>query len=87
MPASGSGYRSPVKRAIAAPCEKPASTMRDDGTPRSISRAISASTAAAERRMPASSCPRASRLTMSYQARMRMPMFRVTAISGAWGKT
>ena len=40
------GWRRPVCSVIAPPCEKPASTMRARGVPRSTSRAISASTGA-----------------------------------------
>ena len=45
------GWRSPACSVIAPPCEKPASTMRLRGTPRSTSRSIRRSTASADARM------------------------------------
>ena len=56
MPASRCGWRRPACRAIAPPCEKPASAMRRSGTPRSTSRAMSAPTSAVDAAMPARSC-------------------------------
>ena len=44
------GERRPVCSASTAPCENPISTMRDAGTPRSTSRAISASTSSPAKR-------------------------------------
>jgi len=58
MPASRSACRSPVCSAIAPPCEKPASTMREAATPRFFSLAISSSTCACEARTPAASSRR-----------------------------
>jgi hypothetical protein len=56
---------------IAAPCEKPASTMRERAQPRSTSRAISRSTACCDARMPASSSRRTRSVPrMSYHARI-----------------
>ncbi len=88
MPASLRGWRKPALSAIAPPCEKPARKMFSSGTPRAFSRAISASTAAIDSRIPASSWrARASKPWMSYQARIGTPPLIVTGCTGAWGNT
>src|SRR5712692_512322 len=88
IPARRSAWRSPVCSAIAPPCEKPASTMREAATPRAFSRAMSRSSAACDSRMPRSSGMRAtSPWVMSYHARITKPLLMVTGRIGACGKT
>src|SRR5881397_1664612 len=85
IPASRSGWRSPVWSAIAPPWEKPATTIRAAENPRAFSPAISASIRACDARIPAaSSLPSP---TTSYQARITYPRLIVTGRIGAWGKT
>lgn len=67
--------------------ENPASTMRDAGMPRSDCSAINCSTSRADARMPLSSSRCPSNDTMSYQARIAMPLLIVTGRTGACGKT
>src|SRR5688572_18980202 len=87
MPPSGSAWRSAACSATAPPCEKPATTMRVEATPAVRSRATYSPRRAADSRMPASSArPSAVSVLMSYQARMRMPLFSVTGRTGACGK-
>ena len=88
-PASVWRWRSPTCSAIAAPCEKPASTIRSAGIPRSFSRCSSASTSFAERRMSASlsRSELRSSVRMSYQAGITQPPLIVTGCEGACGNT
>ena len=57
-PASASGYCSPVKSAIAPPCEKPPTTIREAGMPSAFASSISSIISARDSSMPAHSCPR-----------------------------
>src|SRR3989338_5214401 len=87
IPARRCGNRRPVLRTTAPPWEKPASTMRSEATPRSVSHWISARTACSDSRIPASSSRRPNSVSaMSYQARMTYPRLIVTGRCGAWGK-
>src|SRR5713226_41781 len=87
IPAMRSGWRKPVCRAMAPPCENPASTRRSAFVPRSFSMPIRVSIRACEARTPRSSSRRIAPSVMSYQARMRMPPLIVTGCTGACGKT
>src|SRR6185312_877330 len=88
MPASACAWRSPAASTIAPPCENPVSTIRSLVTPRSCSRAMSASTSPIDARTPASSWrAMRSNAAMSYQARIGTPLLTVTGRTGACGNT
>jgi hypothetical protein len=86
-PASWPSYCIPVYSARAPPCEKPPTTIRESGMPLATSRSINAVTISRADSMPSHSwLARSSRLVMSYQLGIAMPMLRVTGCTGAFGR-
>src|SRR5438876_953713 len=89
IPSRARGKRVPTCRAMAAPWLNPASTMREEGTPRSSSRSSTASICRAERRTSSARSPGPGppNEATSYQAGMTIPPLMVTGRAGAFGNT